>query len=193
MEKAKTTKSATTKAPAKKVDAKKAPAKVTKKPVASEVQVKKVEETPVSEVKTPAKVEKKPIMFNQDLNLLIGFISLLTMLTLCFEFQGGSEGVLGWELFLKGGAYSGVFKGVMILFVISLFVDCLLAVRMDVHHDIANVIEKSLYMVTLVLNIMVVAILYSLISKVGIGLIILLILSIVSVLIKLGRIYTQSK
>ncbi len=164
------------------------------KPVAKTVEkVEKIEKSDVVQpVQQEAKV-KKTVMLNQELNLLIGLFALLAIVSLCFAFQGGDAEILGWELFLKGGEYSGVFKGLMILYVVSIFVDCILAVRVDTDNEILNVVEKALYMFTLVINLVVLAVLYSLISAVGIGLIIFLIISIVSTIVKLARIYTQNK
>lgn len=168
-----------------------------KKPVA--VKAEKVEKVKAVEPKVEVKpvqpvekVEKKPITLNQDLNLMIGLFSILTIISFCFAFQGGEVEILGWELFLSSGNYlGGVFKGVMIIYVISLFIDCILAVCVDTDNEIVNIVEKALYMFTLVTNVIVNAILLSLIKKIGIGLIIFLIVSIISAIVKLTRIYAK--
>lgn len=179
---AKTTKVEKEVKPVKTAPAKKAVAKPAVKPV------EKVEKV---ETVQPVKAEvKRPVMLNQELNLLIGLFALLAIGSFCFTFQGGSESMIGWELLLKG---SGVFKGLMILYMVSIFVDCILAVRIDTENEVVNLIEKALYMFTLVINVVVVAILYSLISAVGIGLVIFLIVSIISAIVKLARIYAQNK
>lgn len=176
---------------AKKAPTTKAPAKAKK---VEEVKPVEVKQPVVSEkVEQPVKAEKKPMTLNQDLNLLVGLFALMTIISFCFAFQGGDAEVLGWELFLKAGDYSGVFKGLMIIYVASIFIDCILAVRVESENEIFNTIEKALYMFTLVINFIVVAVLLSLISKIGIGLIIFLILSIVGAIVKLGRIYAQNK
>jgi len=190
MEKKKTTKKVDEK-PKKVVGTKETP-KVKKVKEVAPVEVKVepiVEEKPKAVVKS----EKKAITLNQDLNLLVGLLSLITIITFCFAFQGGKTEVLGWELFLKAENYSSVFQGLMVIYVVSIVVDCILAIRVESENEIFNIIEKVLYMITLVINFIVVAVLLSLISKVGIGLIIFLILSIVSSIIKLARIYAQNK
>jgi len=163
---------------------------------------KKVEEVKPVEVKTepvvaenvkPVKTEKKPITLNQDLNILLGLFSFLTIITFCLAFQGGDAEVLGWELFLKAKNYSTVFQGLMIVYVASIVIDCILAIRVESENEVLNIIEKVLYMFTLVINVIVAAVLISVISKVGIGLIIFLILSVVSVIVKLVRVYAQNK
>ena len=86
-----------------------------------------VETQPVVEVAPKAKSEvitetKEPVKkttLNQELNLVIGLFSLITIITFCFTFQGGDTKILGWELLLHAGKYSGVFKGLMILYVIA--------------------------------------------------------------------------
>ncbi|MFQ6724033.1 MAG: hypothetical protein ACLRFE_01685, partial [Clostridia bacterium] len=105
------------------------------------------------------KVEKEPvkkITLHQDLNLVIGLCALISIITFCFAFQGGSEQILGWELVLKSANYSGVFQGIMILFVISLFIDCILAIHVDTENNIFNIVEKVLYVFTIVVNFIVV-------------------------------------
>lgn len=140
------------------------------------------------------KVEKQPktkMTLNQELNLLVGLFSLMIIISFCFAFQAGDTEVLGWELFLKAGEYSGVFQGLMILYVVSIFIDCILTIRIDSENEILNIVEKALYMFTVIMNFVVVAVLLSLISKVGIGLILFFILSIVSVIVKFARIFAQ--
>ena len=124
--------------------------------------------------------------------IIIGLLSLITIISFCFAFQGGEAEVLGWELFLKAGDYySGVLQGVMILFVVSLFIDCILAIRIDCENEIFNIVEKVLYMFTVIMNVIVLSILLSLISKVGIGLLIFFVISIVSAVVKFARIFAQ--
>lgn len=149
-----------------------------------------VVEAKVTEVEQP---KKSKTTLNQELNLIIGLFSLITIVSFCFAFQGGEAEVLGWELFLKSGGYSGVFKGLMILYVVSIFVDCALAVRVDTENEIFNIIEKVLYMLTVIINFVVLAVLLSLISKIGIGLIIFMIVSIISAIVKFARIYSRNK
>ncbi|MBQ8522482.1 MAG: hypothetical protein IJ458_02320 [Clostridia bacterium] len=141
----------------------------------------------------PAKEEKQPkkTTLNQELNLLIGLFSLITIISFCFEFQGGDTQILGWELILKSGEYSGVFKGLMILYVVSIFIDCILTIRIDTDNEIINIVEKALYMFTAIINFVVVAVLLSIITKIGIGLIIFFILSIISAIVKFSRIFAQ--
>ena len=189
------------KQPAKKVETKpakatvatknvKAPKKVVKAaPVEAKVETAKVEVKKAEVVKPVA--TKKPITLNQELNLIIALLSLITVICLCFTFQGGDTEVIGWELILKADAYSGVFKGFMVAYTIALIIDVVLSIRIDTENEIFNIVEKALYAVTLMLNIVVLAILFSLISKIGIGLIVFLIISIVSVIIKTARIYSQ--
>lgn len=164
--------------------------KVTKaEPVVVEVETAQVE-VKKAEVVKPA-VAKKPVTLHQELNLIIALLSLMIVVCFCFTFQGGDAGVIGWELVLKAEAYSGVFKGFMVAYAISLIVDVVLSIRIDTENEIFNIVEKALYAVTLMLNVIVAAVLLRLISKVGIGLIVFLILSIVSVIIKAARIYSQ--
>lgn len=185
---AKTTKKeAVKKAPATKA----ASAKAKKAPAAKPVEVK--EPVVAEKVAQPAKVEKKAMTLNQDLNLLIGLFALMTIVAFCLAFKGGEAELSGWELFIASGTFSGVFKGLMIVYVISLFVDCILAIRVESENEVFNVVEKALYMFTLVANFVIVTVLLNLISKIGIGLIIFLILSIVSALVKFARIYSQNK
>ena len=188
---------------------KKVAAKTTKKEVAKKApatkapaKVKKVEEVKPVEVKQsvvaekaaqPVKVEKKPMTLNQDLNLLVGLFAIMTIVAFCLAFKGGEAELTGWELFVTADAVSGVFKGLMIVYVISLFVDCLLAIRVESENEVFNIIEKALYMFTLVANVLIVTVLLNLIKSIGIGLIIFLILSIISALVKLARIYAQNK
>ena len=115
----------------------------------------------------------------------------MTIITFCFAFQGGDAEILGWELVLKSGGYSGVFKGLMILYVVSIFIDCILSIKIDTENEIFNIVEKALYMFTVIINFVVVAVLLSIIGKVGIGLIIFFIISIVSAVVKFSRIFAQ--
>lgn len=176
---------------AKKVAKKSEPKKATetKKVVAKPVKEEKVQ--PVEVKLEPTKVETKKATFNQELNLLIGLLSLMTIITFCFAFQGGDAEILGWELVLKSGGYSGVFKGLMILYVVSIFIDCILSIKIDTENEIFNIVEKALYMFTVIINFVVVAVLLSIIGKVGIGLIIFFIISIVSAVVKFSRIFAQ--
>ena len=176
--KAKTTKTTTSK-----------PSKLQTKSMVVEVETAKVD-VKKAEVVKPEHPKAK-ITLNQELNLVIGLLSIFTILCFCFAFQGGANEVLGWELILKGGLYSGVFKVIMVLYLISLVVDCILTIRIDTENEIFNIVEKVLYICTAVLNIIVLAVLVSLISRFGIGLIIFIILSIISVLTKLSRIYSR--
>lgn len=206
----KTTKKVATKTVAKKPVAKKAePAKtVTKKAVkaskpakaekvatvAEQVKAEPVAEVKTEKVATPAVVKEQPkkMTFNQELNLLIGLFSLITIIAFCFAFQGGDVEILGWELFLRAGDYySSVFQGVMILYVVSIFIDCILAIRIDCDKEIFNIIEKVLYMFTVIMNFVVLAILLSLISQVGIGLLIFFVISVVSAVVKFARIFAK--
>ena len=168
-----------------------APKKVVEKqPVKAEVVVEnnvKVQE-PVKQVE---KTETKKITLNQEFNLVIGLLSLITIISFCFAFQGGDAEYLGWELFLNAGDYSGVFKGLMILYVVSIFIDCILAINIDTENEVLNIVEKALYMFTLIMNFIVVAVLLSIINKVGIGLLVFFIISIVSAIVKFARIYTR--
>ncbi|MBO5910348.1 MAG: hypothetical protein J6Q15_02440 [Clostridia bacterium] len=167
------------------------PAKVEKvtlvKPVAEE---KMIKSDPVAKVKVEKEHTNK-LAFNRELNLLIGLFSLITIITFCFAFQGGEAEILGWEVVLKAGEYSGVFKGLMILYVVSIFIDCILAIRIDTENEIINIVEKALYMFTVIMNFVAVAVLLSLISKIGIGLIIFFIISIISAIVKFSRIYAK--
>lgn len=135
--------------------------------------------------------EKKEVCLNQELNIIIGLFSLLTIISFCFAFQGGETEILGWELFVTAKNYSGVFMGVMVLYVISIFIDCAMAVIVESENEIFNTIEKVLYAITLIMNVVIIAILISLIKNIGIGLIIFLIISIVSAIMKLVRIYAK--
>lgn len=158
--------------------------KAEKVPAVEEV---KVVETKKTETNQPV----KRVTLNQELNLLIGLFSLITIISFCFAFQNGNSEVLGWELFLRAGDYSGVFQGLMIIYVISIFIDCILTIRLDTDNEIVNLIEKALYMFTVIMNFIVVAVLLSLISKIGIGLIIFFIISILSAIVKFARIFAQ--
>lgn len=175
------------------VKAEKAPVKEKKVVTAKSVKPQEVE--PKAEVKATEKpvekIERKGATLNQDLNIMVGVFSLLIIVSFCFAFQGGNSEILGWELLLKSGAYSGVFKGIMIIYVISLFIDCLLTVNINSDNETIDLVEKVLYMFTLTVNIVINAILFSLINKIGIGLIIFLIASIISGIIKLARIYSR--
>lgn len=183
------------KQPAKKVATTKKSAPVKEKVAKAEVKVEKVkpvvEEKVSAEVKVAEATKKAKVTLNQELNLLIGLFSLMTIICFCFAFQGGDAEVLGWELFLKAGEYSGVFKGLMILYVVTIFVDCILTIRVDSENEIFNIVEKALYMFTVIMNFVVVAVLLSIISKVGIGLILFFIISIVSAIVKFARIFSQ--
>jgi hypothetical protein len=139
----------------------------------------------------PAKTVQKKTTLNQDLNLLIGLFSLITIITFCFAFQAGDTKVLGWELVLNADQYTGMFKGVMILYVVAIFIDCILSVRVDSENEIFNIVEKALYMFTIVSNAIVVAILLSIIKSIGIGLIIFFIISMISIIVKFARIYSN--
>lgn len=174
--------------------------KVVSKSKATEAKVKKpaVKVEKVQEVKAvPAPVQnvetkKKPVTLNQELNLLIGLLSLVTIICFCFQFQGGDVEVLGWELVVFGSKiFSGVFQGIMVLFVGGLIIDCILAINVDTENEVLNLIEKVLYMFTIIMNFITIAVLLTLIEKVGIGLIIFFILSVVSVIVKFARIYSQ--
>jgi len=174
--------------------------KVVSKPKAVETKVKKptVKVEKAQEVKTVSapvqnvETKKKPVTLNQELNLLIGLLSLVTIICFCFQFQGGDVEVLGWELVVFGSKiFSGVFQGIMVLFVGGLIIDCILAINVDTENEILNIIEKVLYMFTIIMNFITIAVLLTLIEKVGIGLIIFFILSVVSVIVKFARIYAQ--
>lgn len=158
------------------------------------VEQQEVEQKPVVEQKVAEQkpvVEKKKITLNQEFNVLIGFLAIALLCVLCVTFQTGSEKLSGWELILNSGLYSGVFKGLMVFYVITLFIDCALAVRIDSENKILNTVEEVLYAITLTANIIVGAVLFTLIKKIGLGLIIFGILSLVSVVVKLARIYTK--
>jgi hypothetical protein len=165
--------------------AKKVPAKVEKVQVVAEpVNV----EQPVKEMVA----HKKGITLNQEFNLVIGFLSLLTIIALCFEFSSGDFSVSGWELFVYGGKLiSGAFQGLMIVYALAIIIDCVMAICVNSENPVFDIIEKVLYMFTIVINFITIATLLSLISKVGLGLIIVFILSIVSVIIKFARIYAS--
>ncbi|MBQ7798415.1 MAG: hypothetical protein IJ371_04760 [Clostridia bacterium] len=194
----------TTKQPAKKAVKKVEPAKATPAKVKATKETKapaKVEKVQVVETKevAPVKsakeavvsepVKKSKVTFNQDLNILIGLFSLLTIIAYSFAFQGGSVEISGWELFLDAGSISGVFKGVMVLYVVSLIIDSVLIIRVDCEKEIFNIVEKILYMITLVINFVLIAVLLTVVSKIGIGLIIFLIISIINAIVKLARIF----
>lgn len=154
------------------------------------------EQTPVqpevqSPVQKPVVAEKKKFTLNQEFNVLIGFLAIALIAVLCVNFQTGSDKLSGWELILKSNLYSGVFRGLLVFYVITLFIDCALAVKMDSENELFNTIEKVLYAVTLTANVIVGAILFRLIKKIGLGLIMFGILSLVSVIIKLARIYSK--
>ena len=141
-------------------------------------------------VKAEQPVAKKSVTLNQEFNLIVGFLSLLTIVAFCFEFSAGNVSITGWELFLYGAKWvSGAFQGLMIVYVITLIMDCIMAIYVNSENPIFDIVEKVLYMFTLVINFIVVASLLCLISKIGLGLIIFFILSILSVIIKLARIY----
>jgi hypothetical protein len=143
-----------------------------------------------AEVATKSQVKKTTL--NQELNLFIGLFSLVALLSFCFAFQQGDVELLGWELVLRGKEiYSGVFQGLMILFVITIFIDAILAIRIDTDNEIINIVEKVLYMFTAIMNFVVVAILLSLISNIGTGLLIFFVISIISVIVKFVRIFSQ--
>lgn len=167
-----------------------AKAKKVKVAEVNEVAPVEVKHEVVEAPKAEAIVAKKTT-FNQDLNLVIGFLSLLTIIAFCFIFENASIESIGWEIVLNAADYSAVFKGIMILYVVTLFVDCILSIRVDTECELFNIIEKALYMFTLIMNVVTVSILISLISKIGIGLIMFLIISIVSAIIKLVRIFVK--
>ena len=181
----KTTKKTTV---AKKATAKKTVAKA--KPVKEE-KIQAVEPVKVEKPVKEEAITKKSITLNQEFNLVVGFLSLLTIIALCFEFSRGDLSVTGWEMFVYGDKLiSGAFQGVMAAYVISLIIDCILSICIDSEHPIFDIVEKVLYMFTIAINFIVVATLLCVISNIGIGLIIFFILSIISVIIKLARIYT---
>ena len=177
--------------PAKKVEVankEKVKAEAVVTPEVKEVVTPEVKSNPVQEVKA----EKKGFTLNQEFNILIGFFSIAILVVLCTKFQGGSTSMSGWEILLNSNSYSGVFKGLMIVYIISLFIDCSLAVRVESENKIFNTVEKILYAITLTSNLIAGAILFTLIKKIGLGLIIFGILSIVSILVKLARIYCKN-
>ena len=185
MEKKKVTKSVSKKQAAK-------PSKATKvkaEPVVVEVENAKVEVQKAEVVKNQA--SKAKVTLNQELNLVIGLLSIFTIICFCFAFSGGNNEVAGWRFVLESGKYSGVFKALMVLYVISLVVDCILTVRIDTENEIFNAVEKVLYICTLVLNIIVLAVLTTIISRFGIGLIIFMILSVISIITKIARVYAK--
>lgn len=141
------------------------------------------------EVKSDAAVKKSTL--NQDLNVVVGFLSLLTILAFCFTFEGAGSSLTGWEIILQSKTYSGVFQGIMVLYVITLLVDCIMSVRVDTENDMFNTIQKAIYTLTLVVNLVVIAILITLISNISIGFIMFLIISIVCAIIKLVRIFVN--
>jgi hypothetical protein len=167
------------------------PAKATKvkEPVVVEVENAKVEVQKAEVVKGSS--PKAKVTLNQELNLVIGLLSIFTIICFCFAFQGGSAEITGWELVLESGKYTGVFKVLMVLYVVALVVDCILTVRIDTENEIFNAIEKVLYICTLVLNAIVLAVLVTLIRSFGIGLIIFMILSSISIMTKLARVYAK--
>ena len=123
---------------------------------------------------------------------MVGLLSLITVICFCFQFQGGDVEVLGWELVIFGDKiFSNVFQGIMVLYVITLIIDCILAIKLDTENEIVNIVEKVLYMFTIIVNFIVVAVLLTLITSVEIGLIIFFILSVLSVVVKFARIYSQ--
>lgn len=163
------------------VKGKSKPAKVEK--------VQPIAEPVVAEQAEQKQVAKKPLALNQEFNLVIGFLSILTIIAFCFEFSAGSVSLAGWEVFVYGYKVSGVFQGLMIVYAIALIIDCVLSVCVDSENATFDLVEKALYMFTMVINFIVIASLLCIISKVGIGLIIFFILSIINVIIKLARIY----
>ena len=79
----------------------------------------------------------------------------------------------------------------MILYVVSIFVDCILAINIDTENEVLNIVEKVLYMFTLIMNFIVVAVLLSIINKIGIGLLVFFVISILSAIVKFARIYAK--
>ncbi len=178
-----------------------APKKTAKKSVAPKTIVKssaktikapaKVEEVkaPVAEAKVE-KVNKFKMTLNQEFNLLIGLFSIITIISFCFAFQGGEAEMAGWDIFLKSGSYSGVFRALLIAYVATIIIDCILAIPVASENEILNIVEKALYMFTIAINAITIAVLLTLISNVGIGLIIFFVISIISAIVKLARIYS---
>ena len=162
-------------------------AKVEKVQVATEpVKV----EQPVQAAQKPA--AKKAITLNQEFNLVVGLLSILTIIAFCFEFSAGSVSVSGWELFVYGQKLiSGAFQALIAIYVVTLVLDCVLAICVESENPIFDIVEKVIYMVTLIINFILVIVLVNIISNIGIGLIIFLILSILRAIIKLARIYTS--
>lgn len=189
--------SAKTSKPAKSADKPKAKKSVAPKselavePMVVKTEPVKVEPKIEKSVEPKPAVEKKKFTLNQEFNVLIGFLAIALILVLCVNFQTGGEKLSGWELILHSGLYSGVFKGLMVFYVITLFIDCALAVKIDSENKYLNIIEEVLYAITLTANIIVGAILFILVKNIGLGLIVFGILSLVSVLIKIARIYTK--
>lgn len=170
----------------------KSAAKSSKPAVAKEQQVKvepsAIEQKPVAQVET----KKSKLTLNQDLNVLVGLLSFVTIICFCFEFVGGTSEILGWELFVFGGnLISGTFQGLMIVYGVCILIDCILAICVDSENEVFNIVEKVLYMLTFVVNAILIAVLITLIENIGIGLIVFFILSIVSAIVKLARIFAQ--
>ena len=168
----------TIKQPAKKVSKSTAP-KTTKvapknvKPVKQEVRPAKVEKVVETKIEVASEeIKKSKRTLNQEFNLLIGLFSLMIIVSFCFVFQGGNAELSGWEVLLKSGEYSGVFQVLMIAYLATIFIDCILAIRIDTENAVLDLIEKALYMFTVVMNFIVVAVLLTLISNIGIGFII---------------------
>ena len=154
--------------------------------------VAKVETAPVHHEVERKQEKKSLITLHQDLNLLIGLFALLTLVVFGFAFEATKSGSLsGWELLFKSGEYSGVFKGFMITYFITLVLDCILAIRVDSENQIFDIIEKVIYAITLVINFTMMVVFINLIKNIGIGLILFFILSVVSILIKFVRIYAK--
>ncbi len=161
------------------------------KPVARKEEKVEVKAVTTHEVEHK-EVKKGGITLNQDLNLLIGLFALLTLVAFGFAFEATKDSSLtGWELLLKSGAYSGVFKGFMIAYFITILVDCILTIHVDSENEIFNIIEKVLYTITLVMNFTMIVIFINLIKNIGIGLILFFILSIISILVKFVRVYAK--
>ena len=171
-----------------------------KKTTAPKASVKSVKVEKVQVVAEPVKVEepvkqsaaKKSITLNQEFNLVVGLLSILTIIAFCFEFSAGSVSISGWEMFVYGDKLiSAAFQALIAIYVITLVVDCVMAICIESENPIFDIVEKVLYMVTLIINFILVVVLFCLISNVGLGLIIFLILSILRAIIKLARIYTS--